>query len=295
VVVSLLAYFFVMITALSAIAALLIGSFNNSATESVLHYSRPQRPIIEQTLTTTNSQPRDLPGAPRIKKEEVPVKKDEPKKNINDSRVLFAKADTAKRKLEIKNKPERLAHLNKFKGFASQREKPKVLARQRNIYERPGYYGNTMGYAQETQYGSQRPFYNWWLSTFWGADMTPETDENGSDPGAPRNTPAPLSRPAARGRNDALWAGFGTTVVPVALGLMLGIGYLGYANVQRQIKAQHAELETLRDTQHAEFESLKDKNHGRTDVDQSQPSTSEIQGLQNHVETLRGQAKRQKK
>jgi hypothetical protein len=168
VVVSLLAYFFVMITALSAIAALLIGSFNNSATESVLHYSRPQRPIIEQTLTTTNSQPRDLPGAPRIRKEEVPAKKDEPKKNINDSRVLFAKADTAKRKLEIKNKPERLeiknkldrlAHLNKPKGLASQREKPKVLARQR--YERPGYYGNAMGYAQETQYGPQHLFSNW--------------------------------------------------------------------------------------------------------------------------------------
>jgi uncharacterized protein HemX len=155
--------------------------------------------------------------------------------------------------------------------------------------------------------------------------MTPETDENESDSGAPRNTPAPPSRPAARGRNDALWAGFGTTVVPVALGLMLGIGYLGYANVQRQIKAQHAELETLRDTQHAELETLKDKipaahsrtdveqsqpstseiqglqnhvvpaTHSRTDVEQSQPSTSEIQGLQNHVETLRGQAKRQRK
>jgi hypothetical protein len=96
-----------------------------------------------------------------MKKEEVPAKKDEPEKNINDSRVLFAKPDIAKHKHEIKDRPERLAHLSKPKGFASQREKPKVLARQRNIYERPGYYGDTMGYAQETQYGSQRPFYNW--------------------------------------------------------------------------------------------------------------------------------------
>jgi hypothetical protein len=147
--------------ALSAISALLIGLFHNSATESVLHYPRPQRPIIEQTLTTTNPQPRDLPDAPRIKKEEVPAKKDGPEKNINDSRVLFAKADIAKRKLEIKNKPERFAHLNKPKGLSFQREKPKVLARQHNNYERPGYYGNAMGYAQETQYGSQRPFSNW--------------------------------------------------------------------------------------------------------------------------------------
>jgi len=168
VVVSLFTYFFTMIMALSGVAALLIGLSNNSGTERVLHYPRPQQPFIEQTFTTANSQPRDLLDAPRIKKEEVPAKKDKPKKNINGPRVLFAKADSAKRKLEIKNKPERLeiknkpdrvAHLNKPKGLAPQREKPKVLARQR--YERPGYYGNTMGYAQETQYGPQHLFSNW--------------------------------------------------------------------------------------------------------------------------------------
>jgi hypothetical protein len=131
--------------ALSAISALLISVFNNSATQSALHYQRPQQPIIEQTLTTTNPQPQDPPDAPRIKKEAVPAKKDEPEKNINDSRVLFAKADIEKRKHEIKVR----------------REKPKVLARQRNIYERPGYYGNTTGYAQETQYGPQRLFSTW--------------------------------------------------------------------------------------------------------------------------------------
>ena len=160
-VVSLFAYFFTMIMALSAIAALLIGLFNNSATESLLHYPRPQRAIIiEQTFTTTNSQPRDLPDA-RIKKKEVPAKRDGPEKNINDSRVLFAKADTAKLKLGIKNKPERLAHLNKPKGLAPQREKPKVLARQRNNYERPSYYGNALGYAEETRSGPQRLLYSW--------------------------------------------------------------------------------------------------------------------------------------
>ena len=121
--------------------------------------------------------------------------------------------------------------------------------------------------------------------------MTPETDENGSDSGEPRNT-----QPAARGRNDASWAGL-ATVVPVALGLTLGVAYLGYAHVQRQIKAQHAELQFLKDTQYAELQSLKDKiqvmaaAQSRTDVEQSQPSISKIQGLQNHVDILRGQPK----
>ena len=144
-VVCLFAYFFTMITALSAIAVLLIGLSNISAMESVLHYQRPQQPIIEQTFTTTNPQPpdattnpqprRDEPDASRIKKEEVPAK-NEPKKNINDSRVLFAKADTAKRKLEIKDKP--LAH--KPKVPAPQRERG--LAPQREKYE--GGHGYAM-------------------------------------------------------------------------------------------------------------------------------------------------------
>jgi hypothetical protein len=159
---SLFAYFFCMITAFSAIAALLIGLFNNSAAENVLRYPRPQRPIIEQTFATTNPQPRDLPDAARMKKEEVPAKKEEPEKNINDSRVLFAKADTAKHKREIKNKPERLAHLSKPKGLAPQREKSKVFARQRNNYdERPGYYGNASGYAEQSWNGPQHLFSNW--------------------------------------------------------------------------------------------------------------------------------------
>lgn len=142
-VVSLLAYFFSVIMVFSAIVALLIGLSNNSATESVLRYPRPQRSIIEQTLTTTNHQPQDPPDTPRIKKEEVPTKREAPEKNINDPRILFAKADTAKRKLEIKNKP-RLAHLNK----------PKVLARQRN--NNYGYW-NAPGYAEN----GPKHLFNW--------------------------------------------------------------------------------------------------------------------------------------
>jgi cell shape-determining protein MreC len=88
-----------------------------------------------------------------------------------------------------------------------------------------------------------------------------------------------------------------TAVVPVALGLIHGIAYLGYADVQRQIKAQHVELQSLKDTQ-AELQSLKDKiqemaaaAQSRTDVEQWQPSINELQGLLNHVDTLRVQAK----
>ena len=93
--------------------------------------------------------------------------------------------------------------------------------------------------------------------------------------------------PHLRGGGRILRAG---TVVPVALGLVLGTAYLGYAHVQRQITAQHAELQSLKDKIQAMAVA-----QTRTDVEQSQPSISEIQGLQNHVDTLRGRAKKQKK
>jgi hypothetical protein len=139
--------------------------------------------------------------------------------------------------------------------------------------------------------------------------MTPETDENESDVqhGSPtiagvdqipnnsnigHEVQSAPAAPAASGRNDTLWAGLATTV---AIASMLWIAYQSNVRnevtlVQRQIEAQHAELQ-----------SLKDKVQGMAptqswiDVEQSQPSISEIQGLQNHVDTLRGRAKKQKK
>jgi hypothetical protein len=126
--------------------------------------------------------------------------------------------------------------------------------------------------------------------------MTPETDEQGSDD-AQHASPTIAG---VSGRKVASWANLAATVAPVALGLMLGIAYLGYAHVQRQIKAQHAEFQSLKDTQHAELQSLNDKIQGmvaaaqnRTDVEQSRPSINELQGLLNHVDTLRVQAKPQ--
>jgi hypothetical protein len=44
---------------------------------------------------------------------------------------------------------------------ASKPHKPKLLARQRNNYERPDYYRSALGYAQESRNGPQRLFANW--------------------------------------------------------------------------------------------------------------------------------------
>ena len=128
-----------------------------------------------------------------------------------------------------------------------------------------------------------------------GADMTPENDENGGDPRGTLASPAPAATAAAR---DALRAG---TVVPVALGLVLGIAYLGYAHLQRQIEAQDAGFVTQLQPLKQKIQEMTAAAQSQTDAEiatlasQSQPPKSEIQGLQNHVDTLRGRAKPQKK
>jgi septal ring factor EnvC (AmiA/AmiB activator) len=152
--------------------------------------------------------------------------------------------------------------------------------------------------------------------------MTPSTnaDENG---GAPRNAQpasasadrvpnapasrgevqfAPVAPSAARGRSNAVWAALSTAV---AVAAMVWVAYQAnarneVAQIQREIAAQHAESVS-------ELQSLKDKIQGitvaqnRTDaeiaklVKQSPPAKSEIQGLQNHVNTLRREPKAQKR
>ena len=118
-----------------------------------------------------------------------------------------------------------------------------------------------------------------------------ENDEGG-DPRGTLASPAPAATAAAR---DASRAG---TVVPVALGLMLGIAYLGYAHLQRQIEAQHAGFVTQLQPMKQKIQEMT-AAQSQTDAEiaklaaQSQPPKSEIRGLQNHV--VRGQAKKQKK
>jgi hypothetical protein len=130
VVFSLLGYFVCMIMALTAAVGAIIGLSNFSTSEGVRHYPRP---VAERNVTATDTEPRLFMSVPDAKGAA-------PAKNIetNSTVVPTEKADAKK------NEPH----------------KPKMFARQRNKYEARGYW-NAQGYAQETQYGQQRPFSNW--------------------------------------------------------------------------------------------------------------------------------------
>jgi hypothetical protein len=134
----LLGFFFCVIAVLTAVAGT-ISFFSTSTSERVHHYPRP---VVERNVARTNNEPRLFMVVPDTK--DTP-----PAKNTEANPVSIpaasSNASIPAEKAEIKkNKPH----------------KPKVFARLRN-YERRGYYGNTPGYAQETQYGLQRPFSNW--------------------------------------------------------------------------------------------------------------------------------------
>jgi hypothetical protein len=127
----LLGYFVTMIAVLTAAAGVMIGLFDTSTSERVHHYPRP---VVERSVTATASEPRLFMVVPGTKNES-------PAKNLEDNSAALPteKADTK----------------------ISKPRKPKVLAHQRNNYERPAYYGNALGYAQESRNGPQRPFSNW--------------------------------------------------------------------------------------------------------------------------------------
>jgi hypothetical protein len=124
---SLLGYFFCMITVLTAAVGVMIGLFNISTSEGVRHYPRP----VERTVAATNREPRLFMVVPEAKRSAA--------KGIEaDSAAVLTKKTDAK-----KSKPH----------------KPKVLARQRNNYEGRGY-GNALGYAEETRSGP-KGFFSW--------------------------------------------------------------------------------------------------------------------------------------
>ena len=104
----------------------------NSAIENVLH-----RPIVDEAVIATNPEPSNLLN--RRKLEEPKTKEEAPDKKDSDV-ISVAKADTAKRKSEMKYRPEKLAHLHK----------PKVLARQRERQE--GGYSVALGYSEGSGY-----------------------------------------------------------------------------------------------------------------------------------------------
>lgn len=123
--------------------------------------------------------------------------------------------------------------------------------------------------------------------------MTPENDE-GRDPRGTFASPAPAATAAAR---DSLRAG---TVVPVALGLMLGIAYLGYARLKRQIEAQHSGLVTQLQPLMKKMQEMT-AAQSQSDAEiaklaaQSQPPKSEIWGLQNRVDNSSWTGKKEEK
>ena len=129
---SLISYFLSMITALTAVVAVMIGFFDTSTSERVHHYPRP---AFDRNVTSANREPRLFMVVPETKNGS-PTEANSAAVEANSAAVPTEKAGVKK------NRPH----------------KPKVFARLRN-YGRPGYYGNTMGYAQETQ--PQRPFSNW--------------------------------------------------------------------------------------------------------------------------------------
>jgi hypothetical protein len=115
-------YFFSMITVLTAAVVVLTSFSNISMTGNGRNHLRP--PVIGRTVTV------------ELQRHSPVAKVEAPSKDVSPV-VATAKADAK----------------------ASKSHKPKVLAR--NNYERPGYYGNALGYAEESRNGPQRLLANW--------------------------------------------------------------------------------------------------------------------------------------
>jgi hypothetical protein len=127
--VPLLGYFFCMIAVLTAVVGVMIGLSNTSTSERVRHYPRS---VVEHNVTATNREPRLFMVVPETDRS-----------SVNNIEANSAAASTEKADAKAR-KPH----------------KPKVLARQRNNYERPGY-GNALSYTEASRNGPQRLFSNW--------------------------------------------------------------------------------------------------------------------------------------
>jgi hypothetical protein len=126
----LLGYFFGMTAVLTAAVGVMLGLSNISTSERVRHYPRP---AVQRNVKATNPEPRLFMVVPETDRSAV--------KNVEANSAA--------------------APTEKAAAKASKTHKPKVLARQRNNYERPGHYGNAPGYAEASRNGPQRLFANW--------------------------------------------------------------------------------------------------------------------------------------
>ena len=128
----LLGYFFCMITVLTAVLVALTGFSNISKIGNGRHYSR--WPGIGRTIMV-ETQRHSPPAAKEASPAKPAEKEASPAKDVSPV-VATAKADV-------------------------KASKPHKLVRQHNNYERPGYYGNALGYAEESRNGPQRLFSSW--------------------------------------------------------------------------------------------------------------------------------------
>jgi hypothetical protein len=123
-VLSLLGYFLGMIAVFTAAVGMMLGLSNISTSERARHYPRA---VVERNVTATKREPRLF--------------------------MVVAETDRS----SVKNVEANSAAVPTEKARP---HKPKVLAGQRNNYERPGY-GNALGYTEASRNGPQRLFANW--------------------------------------------------------------------------------------------------------------------------------------
>lgn len=121
-IVSLFGYFLYILVAFSAITALLIELSNQSSVQDVLHYPRP---IFDQAAIMPESGAWQAPSW--TTKEEVPAKDRKEEAPAKDKRdpgaTAVAKVDAPKRNLETKRNTVKVAHLQRAKAPARQRER----------------------------------------------------------------------------------------------------------------------------------------------------------------------------
>jgi hypothetical protein len=124
---SLFGYFFYIIVAFSAITTLLIELSNEPTVQNVLHYPRP---IFDQAAIVPDSRAWQVPSEP--KKEETPATdrkdvaptKDTPATDKRDSgATAVGMLDAPRRSLETKRNTVKVAHLQRSKAPARQRER----------------------------------------------------------------------------------------------------------------------------------------------------------------------------
>jgi hypothetical protein len=123
-VLSLLGYFLGMIAVFTAAVGMMLGLSNISTSERARHYPRA---VVERNVTATKREPRLF--------------------------MVVAETDRS----SVKNVEANSAAVPTEKARP---HNPKVLAGQRNNYERPGY-GNALGYTEASRNGPQRLFANW--------------------------------------------------------------------------------------------------------------------------------------